>query len=311
MSGASLALGVAAGVVLTLPVMWWWTRRTERRVRQAEQRARTTERLTELGTMTRGLAHEIKNPLSTIGLNMQLLREDVDDVAQRGAPGDQQQIERVQKRLTSLDRETKRLREILDDFLRFAGRMELDRQPTDVNALVAELVDFFEPQAQQAAVHVRTDLQANPPDAEVDAGLLKQALLNLLINATQAMTEAREKDQPHGGARDLIVRTERSRPLDEEEIHLHITDTGPGMDETLREKIFQPYFSTKRGGTGLGLPTTRRVIEEHGGRMSVHSEIGRGTDFTLALPVQAVQRPSAPAASTTTTATGASAQKPA
>jgi signal transduction histidine kinase len=283
----ALVLGILIGIAITLPAAWWWSRRQARRIRQAEQRARTSERLTELGTMTRGLAHEIKNPLSTIGLNMQLLREDVDDIARRGTPEDQQQVERTQKRLSSLDRETKRLREILDDFLRFAGRMELDRQPTDVNGLVAELVDFFEPQATQAGVHIRTDLRANPGEAEVDAGLLKQALLNLFINATQAMTEAREQDKPHGGAGDLIIRTERARPLDEEEIHIHVTDTGPGMDDELRDKVFQPYFSTKRAGTGLGLPTTRRIVEEHGGHMTLHSEPGRGTDFTIALPVAA------------------------
>jgi signal transduction histidine kinase len=288
-------IGVAIGVGLTLPLAWLWSRRTERRVRQMEQRARTNERLTELGMMTRGLAHEIKNPLSTIGLNMQLLREDLDDLAKRFSATDDGQIERLQRRLGSLDREANRLREILDDFLRFAGRMELDRQPTDINQLVAELIDFFEPQAQQSEVHIRSDLRASPSEAEVDAGLLKQALLNLFINATQAMTEARQQDKPHGGGRDLIIRTERARPLDEDEVHIHITDTGPGMDDTQREKAFQPYFSTKKSGTGLGLPTSRRIVEEHGGHMTLHTEPGRGTDFTLALPAKAVERPSAPA----------------
>jgi len=280
-------IGISIGIGLSLPIAWWWTRRTERRVRGLEQRARTAERLTELSTMTRGLAHEIRNPLSTIGLNMQLLREDVDEVVTTHAAANDHAAQDGYKRMTTLDRETKRLREILDDFLRFAGRMELDRQPTPINDLIGELVDFFEPQAQQAGVHLRTNLQANTGEAEVDAGLLKQALLNLCINATQAMTEARENDHPHGGASDLIIRTERARPLDEEEVHIHVTDTGPGMDEQLRNKVFQPYFSTKRAGTGLGLPTTRRVIEEHGGRMTLHSDPGRGTDFTIALPTKA------------------------
>jgi signal transduction histidine kinase len=294
MDWIALGTGLLLGAAIAVPAAWLWSRRTERRVRQAEQRARTSERLTELGMMTRGLAHEIKNPLSTIGLNMQLLREDVDDLANRGEPSDGQQIERVQRKLGALDREANRLRDILDDFLRFAGRMELDRQPTDINELVSELVDFFDPQAQQSAVHIRTDLQASPGEASVDAGLLKQALLNLLINATQAMTDAREQEKPHGGAHDLIVRTERARPLDEDEIHIHVTDTGPGMDDALREKVFQPYFSTKRSGTGLGLPTTRRIVEEHGGHMTVHTEPGRGTDFILALPVNPIERPSDP-----------------
>jgi signal transduction histidine kinase len=283
-------LGLLVGLAVALPAAWWWSRRTERRVRQLEQRARSSERLAELGTMTRGLAHEIKNPLSTIGLHMQLMREDVESIAQQ-SDGPREPIEGVQRRLNALDRETQRLREILDDFLRFAGRMELDRQPTDINELVSELVDFFDPQARQDGVQIRCDLQASPATADVDAGLLKQALLNLLINATQAMTEAREQGQPHGGAHDLIVRIERRRPLDQDEVHLHVIDTGPGMEKETAEKIFQPYFSTKRAGTGLGLPTTRRVVEEHGGTMSVHGDPGQGTDFTLTLPVEAISRP--------------------
>jgi len=280
-----LFIGLDIGLLLAVPVAWLWSQRTARRARQLEQRARAAERLAELGTLTGGLAHEIKNPLSTVGLNIQLLAEDLADAAEltRDTPAGER-ISRLQRRLDSLQRETTRLREILDDFLRFAGRLELDRVPTDLNALVDELTDFFEPQAREAHINIRTQLNAAPAIALIDESLLKQALLNLLINATQAMTAAREKQTPHGGANELIIRTQRARPLGQEEIHIHIIDTGPGIPEDVASRIFQPYFSTKRGGTGLGLPTTRRIVEEHGGTITVHGEPGRGSDFTIALP---------------------------
>lgn len=282
-----LFLGLGVGFLASIPIAAVWGRRTERRVRQLEMRARAAERLAELGTLTGGLAHEIKNPLSTVGLNVQLLQEDVQDLSEDAglSQSHHEGLVRVHRRLESLSRETQRLRDILEDFLRFAGRVELDTQDTDLHTTIEELMDFFEPQANEAGVNLRAQLQADPSTAQADAGLLKQALLNLLINAVQAMTRAREKDEPHGGADELIVRTERGKTLGGEELRIHITDTGPGMTPEVAEKVFQPYFSTKRGGTGLGLPTSRRIIEEHGGHLTVHADPGRGTDFVISLPV--------------------------
>lgn len=282
-----LFIGLGAGVLASIPIAAVWGRRTERRVRQLELRARAAERLAELGTLTGGLAHEIKNPLSTVGLNVQLLQEDVHNLSEDAGltQSHHEGLVRVHRRLESLSRETHRLRDILEDFLRFAGRVELDTQATDLHTTIGELMDFFEPQANEANVNLRSQLQADPATLQADAGLLKQALLNLLINAAQAMTQAREKNLPHGGADELIVRTERGKTLGGEELRIHITDTGPGMTAEVAEKVFQPYFSTKRGGTGLGLPTSRRIIEEHGGHLSVHADPGRGTDFVISLPV--------------------------
>lgn len=279
---AWLFLGIAIGVLLAVPCAWLFNRQTERRVRGLERQARSAERLAEQATMTSGLAHEIKNPLSTIGLNVQLLQEDLAEIA--GATDEQsdvgQQVGRVQRRLAGLGREAERLRDILEDFLRFAGRLELDRSPTDINKLVDELAVFFEPQAAEQQVKLRVQCQANPAEALADAALLKQALLNLLINAVHAMADARDAGQPTGGANELIVRTSR----DESRLRIHVTDTGPGMPPDVIARVFEPYFSTKRSGTGLGLPTSRRIIERHGGSLSVHSELGRGTDFVIELP---------------------------
>lgn len=236
----------------------------------------------DFAPMARGLAHEIKNPLSTIGLNAQLIQEDlrhVRTVVGEGSLGDE--LLRVEKRADGLVRETARLRDILEDFLRFAGRIEPDKQPTDLAQLTDELAAFFEPQASEAGVHLRLVRPPAPVVAPVDARLLKQALLNLLLNAVQIMAEARTRNLPHGGGHDLLLRVGEQ----DHAAVIHVTDTGPGMDKATLGRIFEPYFSTRRGGTGLGLPTARRIVEAHGGKITVLSDPGRGTDFAICIPV--------------------------
>jgi signal transduction histidine kinase len=201
-------------------------------------------------------------------------------------------IARTRRRIDALTREIQRLKDILEDFLRFAGRVKLDLQPTDIHAIIGELADFYLPQAQAAKIQIRTQLSADPPVAPADPSLLKQAVLNLMINATQAMEETRRgPDQPHGGCNELIIRTDRARVGGQEEFRIHVIDCGPGIPEDRIAKIFQPYFSTKRGGTGLGLPTARRIVEEHGGTITVHSEPGKGSDFIISLPTTAPPKP--------------------
>src|SRR6476620_8893819 len=145
-----------------------------RRLLALERRAVQAERLAEIGSLTGGLAHEIKNPLSTVQLNLQLLREDL--IPENPA------YSRLVSRLDTVHRETSRLREILDDFLRYAGRIELDKKPTELNQLLEELCDFFMPQAQLQRVQLRLRRHPEPVVADVDARLIKQAVLNLLIN---------------------------------------------------------------------------------------------------------------------------------
>ena len=280
-----LLTGIALGILFTIPMVYYTAMRTAKRVRQLESRAQSAERLAELGTMTGGLAHEIKNPLSTVGLNLQLLQEDVDELSTHIQPDDTEaaeQVSRLKRRLTSLAHETQRLKDILEDFLRFAGRMKLDLNPENVNELIDELTDFFRPQASMEHVHLRTQLDASPCIVPLDQGLFKQAILNLLINANTAMSQARAKGQPHGGANELLLRTKS----DGQSLLVTVTDTGPGIAPDTLKEIFMPYFSTTRGGTGLGLPTTRRIIEEHGGTITCHSDIGCGTSFVMSLPVK-------------------------
>jgi signal transduction histidine kinase len=234
-------------------------RRRANRLRDAVQRA---QRLAEVGTLTGGLAHEIKNPLSTVQLNLQLLQEDLD-------PSDPAHS-RLINRMATAGREVSRLRDILDDFLRYAGKIELRRQKVELNALLEELADFFAPQAQLNRVQLRVKPGPGPLTASVDPRLIKQTVLNLMINALQAM--------PTGG--ELIL----SASADDGQAVIDVVDTGPGISPDAVDKIFQAYYSTRKGGTGLGLAMARRIVEEHGGAITVRSELGKGSDFRISLP---------------------------
>ena len=282
MDPLSFSLGLVAGGVLALALGAVALRARITRLRIAEERARQQERLAELGALTGGLAHEIKNPLSTIGLNVQLAAEAIHDSA---LPEDDRAT--LVRRVETVEREATRLANILNDFLRFAGRIKLAPAETDLVEIVTDLVDFYRPQAELAKVVLRAHLPQSPVVARVDGALVKQALLNLLINATQAMAA---NDAP---TRELLVRIEPAaaasarggRHAPPPTIAIHVIDTGPGIPADRQPEIFRPYVSGRRGGSGLGLAVTRRIVEEHGGTIGLHSEPGRGSDFTVLLPV--------------------------
>jgi signal transduction histidine kinase len=235
-----------------------------RRFGTLQRRALHAERLAELGTLTGGLAHEIKNPLSTVQLNLQLLQEDIDPHHPASA--------RLLNRLGVVRKEAARLREILDDFLKYAGRIELDPKPTELNGLLEELVDFFSPQAQLQRVQLRLKRHDGPLVANIDARLIKQAVLNLMLNGLHAIG-------PAGGELILSLHNSDSTAV------IDVTDTGSGIPPEVADKIFQAYYTTKKGGTGLGLAMTRRIAEEHNGRITVQSEPGKGSVFSIHLPL--------------------------
>lgn len=263
-------IGAISGFLLAAAAAAVWAAAAFRRFTALQTRTREAERLAELGTLTGGLAHEIKNPLSTVQLNLQLLAEDITP--------DNPAYSRLSNRLKTVTGETSRMREILEDFLRYAGRMELDRKPVDLNLLVEELVDFFYPQAQLQRVQLRLKKNPAPVIAAVDAKLIKQAVLNLMLNAVQAMT--------NGG--DLMLNVSQQDGV----ARIEIADTGPGIPPEALSRIFDAYYSTKKGGTGLGLAMTQRIVKEHGGNLSVSSEVGRGTQFVMTLPPDSQTRPS-------------------
>jgi len=259
---AGAIVGCLGGLLVAAAVAVGAYRRAERLQRAARQ----SERLAELGTLTGGLAHEIKNPLSTIQLNLQLLREDLP------SPEEDPAYVRIVNRLSTVQKEAARLRDILDDFLRFAGKMELVKKPVELNRLLEDMVDFFHPQAQVQRVQLRLrKWEGGDLLVPLDERLIKQAILNLLINAVHAM--------PAGG--EIILSARKA----DDAAMIEVIDTGKGMEPDVLEKIFQAYYSTKKGGHGLGLAITKRIIEEHGGTIGATSEAGKGTAFRVALPI--------------------------
>lgn len=227
-----------------------------------------------LARLAAGLAHEIKNPLSTMAINLALLEEEwgrASTSRNADAPEPTARERRCAKRVQSLQREVKRLETIVDDFLHFARGGQINRAPHDLGAVVREVLDFVELEDSRLGIRHHVDLPVGLPLVMLDAGAMKQALLNLFVNARQAM--------PMGG--ELIVRAQRQGNF----VELTVTDTGVGMTPEDVGRCFDVYFSTKQGGTGLGLSTTRRILEEHGAAISVISEPGRGTSFSILLPL--------------------------
>ncbi len=272
---AMLLLGLMLGGVVAYILGARRLRLSITRAQHAQRRAQAAERLAEIGSMTGGLAHEIKNPLSTIGLNAQLLKEAVEDSGL-----DDAERSRLVRRIEALGRETERLRGILEDFLEYAGELRLNLSSAPINQVVEELADFFSPTTEGAGVRMRVETAPSSPVLRVDTDHLKQALLNLMLNAVHAM------EKQTAGARDLMLRVEVGvDDHGQRVVRVHVTDTGPGIDEQTRGKIFHPYFTTRSGGTGLGLPTARRIAEAHHGHLELHSEPGRGSDFVMVLPM--------------------------
>ena len=252
----------------------------------------SNERYTELAELAGGFIHDIKNHISNLTLHLDLLAEDL----QAGeTPREKRALTKVQKLRT----ECERLVDISNNFLRFARITDIEREPCDLTEVVEELIEFYMPTAQQAKIDIRPLLPADLPPVCLNREMFKEALLNLFLNAQQAM--------PNGGVLTIQANLEtslaphhltRAEKVDGEEqetpsdtVCLYIIDTGIGISPEVAEQIFRPFFSARPGGTGLGLPVTRRIIEAHGGTIDVQSAVGRGTRFTLRLSVQRGARP--------------------
>ena len=226
--------------------------------------APSLEQYTELAEMAGGFIHDIKNHLGTLSLNLQLLAEDFETP-------ESQRERRALERITRLSDECSKLLELSNDFLRFARVHELQCVPTSLGVVVERVIDFLTPTARQRGIEINWFAAPDLPLVRLDRDLFEQALLNLMLNAEQAM--------PDGGTLSLLGHIEPAH------VCLDVIDTGCGMTPEVIGKIFRPFHTTKKNGTGLGLPTARKVILAHGGTIDVQSEPGRGTKVTIRLPV--------------------------
>ncbi len=230
-------------------------------------------KLEELSKLTGELAHEIKNPLSTVKINLKLISEELEGSNQGSSAGQgDQSFKRALRKLAVIQKETDRLEQILESFLRYIGKTELQLASFDINELVNDMVDFYTSQANSRSITIRQGLYNEPLICKVDAGMLKQVILNLFINAQQAMS--------NGG--ELLIRTIRQ----ENDAVIQISDTGSGIAADKLPDIFNAYHSFRPQGSGLGLPTVKKIIEAHNGTIDVDSEPGKGTSFTIKLPLQ-------------------------
>jgi nitrogen fixation/metabolism regulation signal transduction histidine kinase len=236
-------------------------------LRTSRERLLQAERVAAWREMARRLAHELKNPLFPIQLSIETLRRTLEQ-ATSPTPQDFQALF-MESSDTILD-ELASLRKIIDEFSQFARMPQPDPRPTDLNAVVQRALDLYRPRTEGVAFEV--SLARGLPTVPADGELLGRALGNLVSNALDAM--------PKGGT--LSVRTGETAGA----VTVEVEDTGPGLTEDQRTRLFTPYFTTKKDGTGLGLAIVQGIVSDHGGRVQVQSEAGRGTRFTLILPVR-------------------------
>ena len=222
-----------------------------------------SERLAALGRITAGVAHEVKNPLNSMRLWLENLKECLPRESEAGA----------HQAVNVLDKEIDRLDEVVKRFLDFTRPMDVRLEPTQLPELLKEVLEIASPQLQRANVQVAQLLPVDVPEVYVDRALLKQAVLNLVLNAVQAM--------PEGGQLRLVL----SRRGETAEIT--VGDTGVGIAPENRQRIFQLFFTTRPGGSGIGLASTFRIVQLLNGSIDFTSEVGRGTTFRIELPLAA------------------------
>lgn len=218
----------------------------------------------ELAELAGSLAHEIKNPLSVIHMNIDLLSE---DLAEWNAPESRRSIERVDIVREQCDR----MQGLLRDFLRYARLRDIDLVSGSLNDQVDAVLRAYSAEASKRDIEIKRYLDSDLPSIALHSDSLQAALMNLVKNALEATDR--------GGQ--LMARTYSTRSS----VALDLIDSGRGVDNNTIMHMFEPFYTTKEGGSGLGLPTARKIIEAHGGRISVQSEVGRGTKITLEFPV--------------------------
>jgi len=270
LAAALAALGVlAAAFVYVLHLV--------RKNRLLEQERQAANRRAQVALLGSGLAHEVRNPLNAMNLNLQMLEEELEGVA--GLEGSE-----VRELLASIKSEIRRLERLVENFLLYARPTVPRFEEADLNGLLSELARFFQADFRQSGIRLDLDLEPLLPSVEMDSTQIKQALMNLLVNARQVL-------KPGGR---VVV---RSRAGSSGEAVIEVEDDGPGIPPEVRGKIFDVFYSGRGGGTGLGLAIAQQIVAHHGGTIEVDSEEGRGTTFRIRLPRRQARRPApAPAA---------------
>ncbi|MGA3080609.1 MAG: ATP-binding protein [Terracidiphilus sp.] len=245
-------------------------------VEQIESELELSRRMSSIGRLTSGVGHEVKNPINAIVVHMELLKTKLSDAS---AP--------AVRHLEVIDAEIHRLDRVVQTLVDFSRPVELQLREQDLRPVIADVLALAAEELSTHRVSLVSQLPSRPLMANIDADLLKQAVLNVIQNGAQAM--------PHGGKLEVVLEEEfrSANPGDRSSSPggrtgvLRIADEGPGIPEDIRERIFDLYFTTKSGGSGIGLAMTYRILQFHHGSVAVQSEIGRGTEFLLRIPLAA------------------------
>jgi signal transduction histidine kinase len=258
-------------------------------IHQVQSTLRYSQKAAALGRLLAGVAHEVKNPLNAMTIHLELLKQKLTGgmaarasarmaeagggvkVAETAPTSVTVDVASVQNHVQVIGAEIRRLDEVVQGFLKFSRPEELALEPVDLAAMVNDVAEVVGPQASAAGVRMAVSSAADLPRISADRGLLRQALLNLALNAVQAM--------PSGG----VLRFD-SRRAPDRQVELAIADTGVGIPPEHLSRIFDLYFTTKDGGSGIGLSMVYRTIQLHDGHIEVQSTPGRGTTFTIRLP---------------------------
>lgn len=231
--------------------------------KRLEERLREAEHLSAVGQLSRSIAHEIRNPLNFISLS-------IDHIKEKYPPSAHVDAENFDALLSSVKQEIRRLNNLVSDFLDYGKPLRLNIQRTQIDRMLDDVVEIIRAKAAGEGVEIRKQYEFSP-DIMVDPELMKTCIMNVLANAFQAM--------PKGGT--LTIRTGR----DDGRFVLSVADTGVGVARENLSKVFEPFYTTKTTGLGLGLATTKRIVEEHGGKIEIRSEGDAGSDVIISLPL--------------------------
>jgi signal transduction histidine kinase len=231
----------------------------------------SSERLAAIGKMAAQVTHEVRNPLSSLALNVELLEE---ELAQRQAG------EEASALLTAIKLEVERLTQLTEKYLSLARRSRPDFQEEDLGSVVSEAVASAHAELREQEIQSQVQIEEGLPAASLDEAQIRQVMLNLIRNAREAMGEGGELLV---GVRALGAPEPEQEP---EMLEISVSDSGGGMDDQTREHLFEPFFTTKRNGNGLGLAITQEIVEAHGGKIRCERREPRGTRFVIELPVR-------------------------